>query len=273
MALLRTFILLFLPLLFCGGTAFACSVFYYIDEATGNIYAVNNEDYFYDTDAYIQVQPAKGKKFARLWYGWDDFAQGGINEKGLFFDGAVTPGQERPKGYKGPKGNLGDRILASCGTVAEALAYLERKKIALDNAHMMFGDRLGNAVVVEWVNGKRNIVRIKENRLLMTNFNLSDTAVDGISCPRYLAIDKELQRLQSLKTPVDLKMLGNAGARGVQVPMKTETGRRGGTLYSSFINISEMKMILVYQLDNEKTTQLDLNEIFAKNTARTIPLE
>lgn len=25
-----------------------------------------------------------------LWYGWKNFGQGGVNEKGLFIDGAVT---------------------------------------------------------------------------------------------------------------------------------------------------------------------------------------
>ncbi len=254
------------------GNLFACSVIYYIDEATGNIYVVNNEDYFYDAEAYLQIQPRTKKKLARLWYGWDDFAQGGVNEAGLFFDGAVTPKQERPEGYSGPKGNLGDRILAYCKTVDEAIAYLESEKVALDNAHMMFGDRFGNAKVVEWVNGKRTVVSIKENRLVMTNFNLSDTAPDAISCPRYLAIDQELLRLQGLETPVDLKMVGNAGAKAVQTPRKTAEGREGGTLYSSFIDITDMKFVLVYKLDNSKMTQLDLKAEFEKRKKQKIPL-
>ena len=54
----------------------------------------NNEDYWYDADAYIQILPASRNRLARLWYGWDDFARGGVNEAGLFFDGAVTPARE-----------------------------------------------------------------------------------------------------------------------------------------------------------------------------------
>ena len=94
-----------------------------------------------------------GNKLARLWYGWDDFAQGGINEAGLFFDGAVTPEQDIPGGGRGPKGNLGDDILARCHTVNEALQFLEDRDIALSNAHMMLGDASGHAVVVEWIDG------------------------------------------------------------------------------------------------------------------------
>ena len=69
----------------------ACSVIYYFDSISSKIYVANNEDFWYDTKAYIQINPRTKSKLARLWFGWDDFAQGGINEAGLFFDGAVTP--------------------------------------------------------------------------------------------------------------------------------------------------------------------------------------
>ena len=82
----------------------ACSVLYYVDANTGKIYVVNNEDYWYDVEAYIQIVPGKGNKLARLWYGWDDFAQGGINEAGLFFDGAVTPNSLSLAVREGPGG-------------------------------------------------------------------------------------------------------------------------------------------------------------------------
>ena len=36
----------------------ACSVLYYIDSSSGKIYVVNNEDYWYDVEAYIQINPA-----------------------------------------------------------------------------------------------------------------------------------------------------------------------------------------------------------------------
>ncbi|HMR41129.1 MAG TPA: hypothetical protein PKA90_11930 [Ignavibacteria bacterium] len=89
---MKSFIItVFFVILISHSETNACSVIYYIDKITGNIYVANNEDYWYDTDAYIQIMPGSENEFARLWYGWDDFAQGGINEHGLFFDGAVTP--------------------------------------------------------------------------------------------------------------------------------------------------------------------------------------
>ncbi|MEA3462267.1 MAG: carcinine hydrolase/isopenicillin-N N-acyltransferase family protein, partial [Bacteroidota bacterium] len=233
--------------LFIGQEARACSVLYYIDKHTGKIYVVNNEDYWYDVEAYIQINPASRNKLARLWYGWDDFAQGGINEAGLFFDGAVTPEQEIPGGNRGPKRNLGDDILARCCTVDEALDLLEKKDIALSNAHMMIGDSSGNAVVVEWLDGQRKIVQIADKRLIMTNFLLSDTSRGNHPCPRYQSIEKRLDQMEKADQPVDLRTVGNTMAGAVQVPRAIEDERVGGTLYTSFINISDMEFVLVYK--------------------------
>ena len=159
------FLLIILTLLMTPEISTACSVLYYVDSTTGKIYVINSEDYFLDVDAYIQIEPKSKNKFARLWYGWDKFAQGGINEKGLFFDAAVTPEQRKIKGYGNPNNNLGDKILANCSTVDEALKFLEREKIALNKSHMMFGDKTGKAVVVEWIDGKRQLHWI-EKRVL-----------------------------------------------------------------------------------------------------------
>lgn len=246
---------------------------YYIDKDTGKIYVANNEDYWYDTETYIQIEPRSKKSLARLWYGWKDFAQGGVNEVGLFFDGAVTPEQEIPDTFKKIKGNLGDDILASCKTVEEAIAYIEQRKIGLKNAHMMFGDANGKAVVIEWVNGEQKIIEIKDNRLIMTNFLLADTTQENHTCPRYNAIEKEIGRIEKEKKTIDIKTIGNTMARAVQVPQQDKEGRTGGTLYTSVINITDMQFVLVYKMDNKKITILDLNSEFEKRKKRKIKLD
>jgi hypothetical protein len=250
----------------------ACSVLYYIDPHSGKIYVANNEDYWYDVEAYIQIMPGTRNKLARLWYGWDDFAQGGINEAGLFFDGAVTPEQSIPSGYSGPRGNLGDDILARCGTVEEVLQLLDKRKIALNNAHMMIGDGSGNAVVVEWLNGQRKIVPIANNRLVMTNFLLSDQSRGNYPCPRYQSIENRLDQMEEADQPSGLRAVGDVIAGAVQVPRAGEDNRVGGTLYSSFINISDMEFVLVYKLDNEKVTMMDLKAAFKGKEKKQIKL-
>lgn len=250
----------------------ACSVLYYVDPHTGTIYVANNEDYWYDTKAYIQIMPAKGDKLARLWYGWDDFAQGGVNEAGLFFDGAVTPEQPASGSDGGTKGNLGDEILARCRTVDEALLLLEQREISLNNAHMMIGDGLGRAVVVEWIDGQQVTVPLNGNRLVMTNFLLSDTARGNYPCPRYRSIEQRLDKMEEADQPIDLRVIGNVIAGSVQIPRPAEEDRVGGTLYSSFINITDMEFMLVFQLDNTKITRLNLNEEFKGKKRKKIRL-
>ncbi|NML37292.1 penicillin acylase [Chitinophaga sp. G-6-1-13] len=251
--------------------AVACSILYYIDAKTGKIYAVNNEDYWFDVSPYIRILPHEDDRLARLWYGWGKHAQGGVNEAGLFFDGAVTPEEARIKGYHNPVGNLGDEILARCHTVEDALALLEEKKVALTDGHLLFGDRSGHATVVEWVNGKRNLVNIQNNVLMATNFLLTDKEKGNYPCPRYAAMEAAVKQLEAGNAPVGLKEVGNIAAKAVQ-PMAVVGPQQKayGTLYTSFINITDMEFVLVYKLDNTKQTKLDLKAEFAKPRSQTI---
>ncbi|MBI9054396.1 MAG: hypothetical protein JEY96_11300 [Bacteroidales bacterium] len=251
----------------------ACSILYYVDKNTGKIYVANNEDYWYETKTYIQINPRSENKYARLWYGWDDFAQGGINEAGLFFDGAVTPIQKGPSFYTNPAGNMGDHILATCKTVDEAINYINERNIALPNAHIMFGDSTGNAKIIEWVNGKQQIISIKDNRLVMTNFHLSDTTTGNFPCYRYSAINENLNKLEINSDTLDLLKIGNALGQSAQTPKQNENGKIGGTLYSTFINITDMEFFLVYKLDNTKVTKLDLKAEFDKQKKQKIKLK
>lgn len=266
-------LIIFLVFLLQAKTLLACSVLYYVDSKTGKIYVVNSEDYWLDVAAYIQIETKSKKKFARLWYGWDKFAQGGINEKGLFFDAAVTPEQDKIKGYGSPKNNLGDNILASCSTVEEALKFLEKEKIALNKSHLMFGDKNGKAVIVEWVNGERKLHWIKNNKLIMTNFLVTNPEAGNYPCYRYNSIEKNISAMESSGEEISLLKVGNTFGQAVQPPRKQEEDKLGGTVYTSFINISDSKFFLSYKLSNKNVIQLDLNHEFNKTKRRKIELK
>lgn len=273
MNLKATLLILLLGVLLTPKTSTACSVLYYIDTVTGKIYVVNNEDYFLDVDAYIQIEPKSKSKFARLWYGWDNFAQGGINEKGLFFDAAVTPEQEKIKGYRNPKNNLGDKILAHCSTVDEALELLEKEKIALNQSHMMFGDKTGKAVIVEWVNGKKQLHWIKDNKLIMTNYLLSEPKAGNYPCYRYQSIENRISELENSGEEINLLKIGNTFGQAGQAAVELEGGRTSGTVYTSFIDITDNKFFLSYKLSNKNVIQLDLQKEFTKSKRQKIELE
>jgi choloylglycine hydrolase len=270
---IKLLLIAFLATILIPNSSFACSVLYYIDSTTGKIYAVNSEDYWLDVDAYIQIEPKSKKKFARLWYGWENFAQGGINEKGLFFDAAVTPEQEKLKGYGNPKNNLGDNILASCSTVEDALKFLETEKIALNKSHMMFGDKTGKAVIVEWVDGERKLNWIKNNKLIMTNYLLTGPEAGNFPCYRYKSIEERISEMEKSGEEINLLKVGNTFGQAVQPPSKNEEGRVGGTVYTSFIDITDNQFFLSYKLSNENVIKLDLNNEFNKSKQQKIKLK
>ena len=269
---IKLLLIVFFGILMIPNISMACSVLYYVDSKTGKIYAVNNEDYWLDVDAYIQIEPKSKNKFARLWYGWDSFAQGGINEKGLFFDAAVTPEQKKIKGYGNPKNNLGAKILALCSNVEKALEFLEKEKIALNKSHMMFGDKTGKAVVVEWVDGERKLHWIEDNKLIMTNYLLSEPEAGNYPCYRYKSIEHRISELENSGEEINLLKVGNSFGQASQPPRENEKGRVGGTVYSSFIDITENKFFLSYKLSNENVVKLDLNLEFAKAKRQKIKL-
>lgn len=251
-------------------------MFYYIDSKTGKIYFVNNEDYWYEINPYIQIMPCSKNELGRIWYGWKNFGQGGVNEKGLVLDGAVTPIEKIPSGYTDTqKGNFTDEILANCATVDEAVHFLEVKKIALKNAHIFFGDKNGKAIIVEWVHGVKNIVEIKNNRLVATNFNLSDTSTTTMTCSRYSIIQKGLDELdkKDINDTINLKTVGNVIGKAVQLPQPDSAGKVGGTIYTTFIDLTDMKLVLVYKLDNSKIHKIDIITELQTGKKRKIELE
>lgn len=249
--------------LLCGfWTATACSIVYYVDPATGKIYVVNNEDFWYDTEAYIQIMPETKNKLARLWYGWNNFGQGGVNSAGLFFDVAVTPNQKVPKGYKLPKGNITDRILAHCRTVDEALAYMEKEKMALNQSHILIGDAQGNAIIIEWIDGEKHIIKKEGNSLIATNYLLLKPEAGNYPCPRYASIEERIKEMESSGDPIALPSMATIVTQAYQTPRTLDNGKTLGTLYTSFIGITEMKMVFLPKLDSKKVMQFDLKEEF-----------
>ena len=58
-----------------------------------------------------------------------------------------------------------------------------------------------------------------------------------------------------------------------QAPKEIEDGKTGGTLYSTFIDITKMEFVLVYKLDNSKVIKLDLKKEFKKKNEREIELK
>ncbi|MEL6988685.1 MAG: carcinine hydrolase/isopenicillin-N N-acyltransferase family protein [Bacteroidota bacterium] len=207
-----------------------------------------------------------------MWYGWNDFAQGGINSAGLFFDVAVTPEQKMPEGYDWTDGNIGDNILANASTVKEALEWMEKNKFAVHQSHFLIGDALGNAVIVEWVDGKQHIIEMESDYLIATNYLLTKPEAGNYPCRRYESIEDRVQSMIAKGGPKAFPGISNLTDGAMQPPRKLEDGKVLGTLYTSFFDITNMKMVFLPKLDNSKVIQIDLREEFESNSTRKIDL-
>jgi choloylglycine hydrolase len=72
---------------------------------------------------------------------------------------------------------------------------------------------------------------------------------------------------------INLLKVGNTFGQAVQPPSKNEEGRVGGTVYTSFIDITDNQFFLSYKLSNENVIKLDLNNEFNKSKRQKIKLK
>jgi hypothetical protein len=159
-------ILLITISLFLITNAFPCTIFYFVKD--GKAYFCNNED-FSNPDTEIRFYPAKFGKYAWVYFGFsNDWAQGGVNEKGLCWDwvaGYEGTGWEKDKSKKTFNGNLSEKIITKCTSVEEAIKYYEKyNEESFSYARIMLADKYGNSAIVGWKNGKFFVER-NQNKL------------------------------------------------------------------------------------------------------------
>src|SRR5262249_25808428 len=123
--------------------------------------------------------------------------QGGMNEKGLFFDGASTDVIKAPPapGKKAYDGRLEDLILRKCATVAEVLKLLETYAFNSIQGQWMFADKTGDSVIIE---ADGAIVPKKGDFQVMTNFLPSKGEAAEVTRPRDNTGSKTLAPTQDL---------------------------------------------------------------------------
>jgi len=139
----------------------------------------NNEDYI-DPHTRIWFIPSCGGeingipwvlgKYARYYCGYHDlFPEGGMNEKGFFFDFTAVPPlkMRNQKGKKEYDGNFFDYMASECATVEEALALIgEYNMEMLEPGCMFIADATGDSAIVEG----DIIIRKNKHFQVLTNF-------------------------------------------------------------------------------------------------------
>ena len=177
----------------------ACAIFTLVRD--GRVFFGNNEDYI--KPGVIWFERGRKGRHGRVNVGFDDdFAQGGMNEKGLAFDAATVteipweadPEKETPK-------NLPGKILDECATVEEAIAYFHKYNCKhLSGGQFLFADATGAAALIAWLPGQGlSITRREGDALVATNTRLGRS---GYRCARHVKATRVLGEHQgaSLET-------------------------------------------------------------------------
>lgn len=135
--------------------AFACTIFVLTDAKQTLFF--NNEDYS-NPATRIWFQPATKRYYGCAYLGFDDgWAQGGVNQYGLAFDW-VADNNDRytpTPALQTLPGNPAERMLESCKTVAEAMAFYQHyAEPGFAAGTMLIADKTGTSVIIHAHNGQ-----------------------------------------------------------------------------------------------------------------------
>ena len=181
--------------LLAGTASLACTAF--IAARGDTVLVGNNEDYINPlTKIWFEprVYRTDGKiYYGRVYFGFDNFwPQGGMNDRGLFFDGFATKTKRIKKSIHKPiyPANLVDKVMAECATVKEAISIFKRYNLQfMKRAMFMFGDASGDAAIIEG----DAVIRKTGSYQIVTNFYQSEIKENSYPCERYKLALKMLE--------------------------------------------------------------------------------
>jgi len=182
--------------------------------------------------------PAGQFGYGRVCFGWYSQAQGGMNDRGLFFDWAALPGADIPprakvSGKLPPDGCVAERVLATCATVEDVVRFCKAIEYVGNPAHFLAVDKSGNSVVGEWIHGVFKLIRRKDKQLI-TNFFLSDPEFGNYPCPRFDTVTRMLAEDAEVSVARFAHILRSVAA----------SWDAGGTKYSNVYDLGKGQVIV-----------------------------
>lgn len=231
--------------------ALGCIIF--TSEGKEAVYAASNEDWMYSIGTYMTLTARGELGYGRVCFYNSSYVQAGMNEYGLFYDGASCPATDIP--YDGTKEqlgyDLGEVVLASCTSVSEAVEFLENYNIPEGfYDHLMFADSSGDSVVLEWMENELHILRKGDQPYqLITNYWLSNPSLGGYPCSRYDTAEK---LLKNTEPSVEL-------FAGILDATKQNWGS-GGTLYSGVYDLTNKEVYVFLEGDMRNACRINLTE-------------
>jgi hypothetical protein len=188
-----------------------------------------------------------------VYFGFDDyFAQGGMNDQGLFFDGlGLDTTLPAPKeGKQDYAGNLVDKAMTECATVECVVGLFERYHTHDDwHWQFLFGDATGESAIIE----PQTVIRQQGGYQVATNFYQSTTPPEKRTCWRYL---KAVDLLENVET------LSVESMRDVLDAVHMDESVQ--TLYSNVYDLRNKAVYLYFFHDYDDVVVLDLEKELAQ---------
>jgi choloylglycine hydrolase len=230
-------IVLFILLYLFNTHIYACTIFTVRNGDT--VLVGNNEDFMYQYSSDMWFAAARDESYGRVCFANSHYVQGGMNEKGLFYDGAACPNTQVPYSADKPSlgMDLGEVVLSRCANVDEVVEMLKEYNIPEGlGDHLMFADESGKSVIIEWVENEMKVVPKEKSYQIATNFFISKPELGGFPCSRYATVEKMLEGSKELSVGTFTDILGAV----------TQKWDGGGTKYS---NVYDLKQRIVYVYD------------------------
>ncbi len=170
-------------LLLVNPVVLSCTVFHVSNDNVA--FGGNNEDHF-NNDTHIYFYPPTNNKYGKVIVGYSGAyrVQGGMNEKGVFWDGLSCPYHEVLNSTDLPNypRDIFEHILDVCETCDEAIEILGQYNLQfLEYAQVLVGDRFGESFIIEGdvIHHKNKFYQVA------TNFLLSQHPNPPYPCWRY----------------------------------------------------------------------------------------
>lgn len=206
----------------------------------------NNED---GDNPFTRVWflPAGKGKLGRMYVGFDNLApQGGMNERGLWFDAfAAAPlDVAHPPGKPAASLVILDEVMSRYATVEEVIRHYEsHDRSFLRSAVLMYADASGDSVVIE----PGAIVRKKGRYQVQTNFHQSLPKPE-YQCDRFRIATGMLDRAgDDISVDLFRRILAAAHSEG-----------KDATLYSNIYDLKHRVMYLYNFHNFESVVKFDL---------------
>ena len=230
--------------MFASARAEACSIFVLTDGR--RVLFCNNED-FSNPKTRIWFVPGESGRHGCVYVGFDDdWAQGGLNIEGLAFDwvaGFKEKWKADPKKAIA-KGNSAQRMLETCSTVDETIAFYEKHhEESFSYGKMLVADRSGASAIIGVKDGRLHVEKMKKSRGLGLGFGMR-----GDFATKMVAESPE-----------------PTAANAAVILKKTQQDGKNATKYSNVFDLKSGDILLIRFADRDDAVKLNLAEELKKD--------